>query len=62
MTKDEQLLATDNGVGELEGHREMKALATRIVPIDAFHDARQTLQGIEGEVCIQLLQRLNKNN
>lgn len=54
LLKEAKLQATDDGVTELEGHREMKALSTRTVPIDAFHDARQTLLGIETEVCVPL--------
>lgn len=62
MSKEEQLLATEDGVGELAGHREMKALASRTVPIDIFHDARQSLQAIEGQVCIDLRLRLDTND
>lgn len=53
MSKEEKAQATCEGLLELQGHREMKALAPRNVPVDVFHDARRTLQGIEAEVASQ---------
>lgn len=50
MTTEEKTQATCEGLEELEGHREMKSLAPRNVPLDVFHDARKTLQGVEVEV------------
>lgn len=53
MSAEEKTLATCEGLQELEGHREMKALAPHNVPVNVFHDARKTLQGIEAEVISQ---------
>jgi hypothetical protein len=55
MSIDEQKAATQDGKKDLESHREMKALATRTVPIQAFHDARRTIEGLEKEVCYATL-------
>lgn len=62
MSKEEKVHATCEGLQELEGHREMKALAPRNVPIDVFHDARKTLQAIEVEVTPPLSQSEKHNS
>jgi hypothetical protein len=50
MMKEEQEIATDDLVDELKDHREMKSLSCRNVPLQAFHDARATMNSLEKEV------------
>jgi hypothetical protein len=50
MSPEDRQEATADGKLELEGHREMKALATRNIPVEVFNDARQTLDNLEREV------------
>lgn len=55
LSQEERELVTEDGVDKLKEHHEMKALATWTVPIDIFHDARQTLQALKTEVCTLLV-------
>lgn len=51
MTPEEQVEATDAGVLALQSQRKEQANYTvRTVPIQAFHDAKKTLETIEREV------------
>lgn len=52
MSMEERTAATADGKKDLEGHREMKALATRNVPVHAFNDAQRTIASLEKEVCM----------
>lgn len=57
MTQEEQVDATDVGLLLLQNQRKEQANYTvRTVPIQAFHDARKTLETIEREVklCLPL--------
>jgi hypothetical protein len=51
MSKEEQQEAVAEGVKELEALQEAKAGAQCNTQIEAFHDARATLQHIKTEVC-----------
>lgn len=56
MTKEEKLTATDDGVADLmEQRKEHTSSAVPVLPIQSFHDARQTLGTIETEVRLFVL-------
>lgn len=52
MSKSEQEDATQAAVKDLEDHREMKKLAIRNVPLEAFHDCQRSVEAIDREVYI----------
>ncbi|KAG1887414.1 uncharacterized protein F5891DRAFT_967291 [Suillus fuscotomentosus] len=47
MSKSEQEDATQAAVKDLEDHREMKKLAIRNVPLEAFHDCQRSVEAID---------------
>ncbi|KAG1792701.1 uncharacterized protein HD556DRAFT_1238935, partial [Suillus plorans] len=51
MSKSEQEDATQSAVKDLEDHREMKKLAVRNVPLEAFHDCQKSVGAIDCEAC-----------
>lgn len=58
MSKSEQEDATQSAVKDLEDHREMKKLAVRNVPLEAFHDCQKSVGAIDREVfCFCCLSR-----
>jgi hypothetical protein len=50
MTKEEQEEVTDDAIEELKDHCEMKAFSACNVPLQAFHNARATMDSFEKEV------------
>lgn len=54
MTEDEKDEATRDLVKDLEGEKEMKALAVHSVPISAFHDVRASMDKVYEEVTISV--------
>lgn len=56
MTKEEKVAATDDGVADLvEQRKEHTSSTVPMLPIQSFHDARQTLGTIENEVRLFVL-------
>jgi hypothetical protein len=51
MSKEEKKDASADTVEELIEHRENKNSASHNVPVNAFQDARATLNTLQGEVC-----------
>ncbi|KAG1798354.1 uncharacterized protein BJ212DRAFT_1203498, partial [Suillus subaureus] len=49
MSKSEQEDATQAAVKDLEDHCEMKKLAIRNVPLEAFHDCQRSVEAIDHE-------------
>lgn len=56
MTKEEKVAVTDDGVADLvEQRKEHASSIVPVLPIQSFHDARQTLGTIENEVRLFVL-------
>ena len=51
MSKEEKKDASADAVEELTEHRENKTSASHNIPVNAFQDARATLNTLQGEVC-----------
>ncbi|KAG2071455.1 hypothetical protein BDR04DRAFT_977302, partial [Suillus decipiens] len=49
MSKSEQEAATQSAVKDLEDHHEMKKLAVRNVPLEAFHNCQRSVEVIDHE-------------
>jgi len=49
MSPSEQKAATKDLINDLQDRREMKALSTRNIPVEAFHDAQATIKNLERE-------------
>ena len=49
MSPSEQKAATKDLINELQDRREMKALSTRNIPVEAFHNAQATIKNLERE-------------
>jgi hypothetical protein len=50
MSKEEQIVATEESIRSIKETREMKAFAPQNVMINAFHDTEKTLKSIDEAV------------
>jgi hypothetical protein len=50
MSKDEREAITEDTVGDLNDHQEMKELSQRNIAVSSFQDGKRTLASIDREV------------
>lgn len=55
LSGEDRVAMTADSIQEIEDEREAKNLAPHNVPLWAFHDARNTIQTVEKEVCFRLM-------